>query len=121
MAKKTVKTIQDKLVDAVIDNNVTLINELIEQGADVNCPNKHGMTPLVIAASYRTVEALEALLKAGADPNKGIHTYVDYGYKLPSYETPLHIADWETDSTVPEIASKAKRMVELLKKFGATE
>lgn len=121
MAKKTIKVdpIQNKLVDAAVKDDIALIGDLTRKGADVNGTNKYGMTPLVVAVSYRNIRAAKALLELGADPNLGVHGYVDYGYKLPTYDTPLHLADWETDSTNAELAKKAKQMVRLLKKFGA--
>jgi ankyrin repeat protein len=111
--------IQNELVHAVCKNNTAKISELLNSGADVNGTNKYGMTPLVTAVSYRNYESAKLLLESSADPNLGIHGYVDYGYKLPTYDTPLHLADWETDSTNSELARKAKQMVRLLKKFGA--
>lgn len=121
MAQTTVKVnpIQNKLLNAVVKNNVALINKLVNQGANVDGENKYGMTPLVAAVSYRNFESAKALLELGADPNLGVHGFVDYGYKLPTYDTPLHLADWETDSINEELAEKAKQMVKLLKKFGA--
>ena len=121
MAKRTVKVdpIQNKLVKAVSENDLKTINALLGKCASVDGPNKYGMTPLVTAVSYSNVEAVKVLLEAGADPNLGIEGYVDYGYKLPTYDTPLHSADWDTDSTVPEIAAKGKAMVELLVAHGA--
>jgi len=121
MAKKTIKVnpIQNKLVDAAAKDDITMIGDLIRNGADVNGTNKHGMTPLLVAVSYHSLRAAKALLELGADPNLGVHGYVDYGYKLPTYDTPLHSADWDTDSTDAELAKKARQMVRLLKKFGA--
>lgn len=122
MAKRTSKVdpIQNKLVQAVADNDLKTINALLSKGANVDGPNKYGMTPLITAVSYSNVEAVKILLEAGADPNLGVEGYVDYGYKLPTYDTPLHYADWDTDSTVPEIAAKGKAMVDLLVAHGAT-
>lgn len=113
--------IQGQLVKAASDNDVAKINRLIAKGADVNGTNRYGMTPLLTAVSYHNVDAVKALLEAGADPNLGVHGYVDYGYKLPTYYTPLHFAEWDTDSTVPELADKGKQMVELLIKYGAVK
>lgn len=121
MALAKVNPIQNKLVNAVVKNNIKMISNLLEKGADVNGTNKYGMTPLLTAVSYHNVDAVKALLEAGADPNLGVHGYVDYGYKLPTYDTPLHFAEWDTDSTVPELADKGKQMVKLLKKYGAVK
>jgi ankyrin repeat protein len=123
MARRTINVnpIQNKLVQAVCKNNTAKVSELLNSGADVNGTNKYGMTPLVTAVSYRSYESAKVLLESGADPNLGVHGYVDYGYKLPTYNTPLHLADWETDSTNADLAKKAKQMVRLLKKFGANE
>lgn len=122
MTGKTVKVnpIQNKLVNAVVKNNVTMINNLALKGADVNGTNKYGMTPLLTAVSYNNVESVKLLLELGADPNLGVEGYVDYGYKLPTYDTPLHLAEWSADSVVPEIADKNKQIVGLLHKYGAT-
>lgn len=121
MASKTIKVdpIQNKLIDAAVKDDVALIGDLLRSGADVNGTNKYGMLPLVVAVSYRNLRAAKTLLEFGANPNLGVHGYVDYGYKLPTYDTPLHLADWETDSTNADLARKAKQMVRLLKKFGA--
>lgn len=121
MTKKTVKVapIQNKLVQAVCKNELDTINKLVNKGADVNGPNKYGMTPLITAVSYNNVESVKLLLELGADPNLGVEGTVDYGYKLPTYDTPLHLAKWDTDSVVPELAKKHKQMVKLLKQYGA--
>ncbi len=41
---------------------------LVERGADVRVPQRHGWTPLHTAADHGDLELVEALLKAGADP-----------------------------------------------------
>ena len=122
MVKKIAKVnpIQDKLVKAIADGDLKKVNKLLADGADVNGPNKYGMTPLLMSVSCHNVEIVETLLKAGADPNLGVEGYVDYGYKLPTYDTPLHFADWDTDSSDPELAKQHQQMVDLLKQYGAT-
>ncbi len=45
-----------------------LVGLLIERGAEVNAPSNLGITPLMVAASIGSVEAIELLLAAGADP-----------------------------------------------------
>lgn len=123
MVKSTVKVnaIQNKLVKAVSVNNTGEIKRLIDKGADVNGQNKYGMTPLLTAVSYSCVESVKLLLELGADPNLGVEGYVDYGYKLPTYDTPLHFAKWGADSSVPKIADDHAQMVKLLEQYGAVE
>ena len=123
MVKSTIKVdaIQNKLVKAVSVNNTEEIKRLIAKGADVNGQNKYGMTPLLTAVSYSCVESVKLLLELGADPNLGVDGYVDYGYKLPTYDTPLHFAEWGADSSVPKIADYHMQMVKLLEQYGAVE
>lgn len=123
MVKSTIKVdaIQNKLVKAVSVNNTEEIKRLIAKGADVNGQNKYGMTPLLTAVSYSCVESVKLLLELGADPNFGVDGYVDYGYKLPTYDTPLHFAKWGADSSVPKIADDHMQMVKLLEQYGAVE
>ena len=46
--------------------NIHLARELITFGADVNCANRQGQTPLMLAAQRGNVLLVKALLKAGA-------------------------------------------------------
>lgn len=63
------KTLNKKLLAAAVSSSkANEINLLIKQGADVNCTNEWGLTPLMLAAQYNThVVVLKALLKDGAD------------------------------------------------------
>lgn len=54
---------------AVRSGDVKKLRSLIDQGALVNAPDPWGTTPLVIAAREGQVEAVRALLKAGAEPD----------------------------------------------------
>jgi ankyrin repeat protein len=50
----------------VDDIPVKVVNLLIELGADVNLGNRHGVTPLMLAAGAANLEAMELLLSARA-------------------------------------------------------
>jgi ankyrin repeat protein len=46
--------------------HIHLSRELITHGADINCANKQGQTPLMLAAKKDDIRLVKALLKAGA-------------------------------------------------------
>lgn len=61
----------EKMVQAILKNDVPAINALIVRGADVNASDAKGNSLLLIAATDpREHRALEALIAAQADPNK---------------------------------------------------
>jgi uncharacterized protein len=60
---------EQELLDAAMDGNVMLINEMLEAGAKVNVADENGITPLMQAAAGSHVEAVAILLKAKADVN----------------------------------------------------
>ena len=72
----------DALIDAAKENNVALVKQLIERGADVNGVDGVGRTALYWAAKSGFVECTKVLLEANADVNKACHN----GW------TPLHVA-----------------------------
>ena len=63
------KILNKKLLTAAVSaTKANDIHLLVRQGADVNCTNEWGMTPLMLAAQYNIhVVVLKALLKEGAD------------------------------------------------------
>lgn len=46
------------------------LERLINMGADVDATNSYGKTPLMTAAHYNNIAAIDSLLDANADPNK---------------------------------------------------
>jgi ankyrin repeat protein len=61
---------QELLFEAAKLGRTDLIPLLVENGADVNAYEARGFTPLILAAYNGQADAVEALLKAGADPCK---------------------------------------------------
>lgn len=57
------------LLFAVRGDDVTMIDDLIEAGADVDAPSSRGDTPVAVAAGDGHDAALARLLDAGADPD----------------------------------------------------
>ena len=61
----------EKMVQAILKNDVAAINALVVRGADVNASDSKGNSMILIAATDpREHRALEALIAAQADPNK---------------------------------------------------
>lgn len=68
MARNT-EALNRKLLNAAVNaTRAKAIRELLVRGADVNCHNEWGMSPLMLAAQYnKSVAVIKALLVAGAD------------------------------------------------------
>ncbi|AEC01360.1 ankyrin repeat domain-containing protein [Parasphaerochaeta coccoides] len=68
MAKNT-ETLNRKLLAAAVKaTKAKVVKDLLMKGADANCHNEWGMTPLMLAAQYnKNVAVTKALLAAGAD------------------------------------------------------
>jgi ankyrin repeat protein len=59
----------EALIISVISNRSRQARDMLEAGANVNYVDKHGMTPLLYAASldFGSTEIMETLLRSGAD------------------------------------------------------
>ncbi|QUY43233.1 ankyrin repeat domain-containing protein [Acaryochloris marina] len=66
---KTIDSIEQKICRAILANNVLALQQLIEQGADVNIHYRAAerLTPLIQAINLQRVEIVDMLLLAGAD------------------------------------------------------
>jgi len=74
----------ENLVDAVIENDLVTIRDLLQKGVDPNgCVDEACLRPLHFAAQNNGVEAAKLLLAAGAD----IYTRTE-----PDHDTPYDIA-----------------------------
>lgn len=65
------KTLNKKILSAAVSaTKAKEIHDLVKLGADVNCTNDWGMSPIMLAAQYNThVVVLKALIREGADIN----------------------------------------------------
>lgn len=85
------KELNEKLLDAVINNQADQVKALLEQGADANCFEDSAMVrPLHFAAVYDSADVVPILMAAGAD----IHAMTDCA------ETALTIAKRHNSSKV---------------------
>ena len=57
------------MLAAQFSQDPKVVETLIDEGADVNAKNNDGATVLMLAAMYQKIDAVKALLKAGADAN----------------------------------------------------
>ncbi|KAM9247917.1 mitochondrial disaggregase [Leptosomus discolor] len=62
---------EEALLEAARINNVSEVNRLLVEGADVNARHKLGWTALMVAAISRNSSVVKILLGANADPNLG--------------------------------------------------
>ncbi|XP_067675697.1 uncharacterized protein [Haliotis asinina] len=75
-----------QLTGAVASGDISSVQQLLVEGADVNGLSPDGMSPLAIAAFWGYADIVEALLKAGADIN-----ILNRGTQW----TPLHCASFQ--------------------------
>ncbi|XP_073974470.1 uncharacterized protein [Rhodnius prolixus] len=68
--KKSILTQEQKLIDAIREEKFNEVQELLENGADINYkPENYGWSPLMHAATLGLRDIIELLLKKGANPN----------------------------------------------------
>jgi ankyrin repeat protein len=76
--------LSNSLITAIIENNVSKVNELLNRGADPNyISDKAKVTPMHYAAQHNALEVIPLLVEAGA--------YIDSKTE-PEGLTPLEIA-----------------------------
>ena len=76
---------------AILENAPEVILFLISHGVNIDYPNENGMTPLTIAILNRSTDAVEILLKHGANVNPNIKWN-----GLTLLEIAFHMKDWKS-------------------------
>ncbi|AVP87409.1 hypothetical protein phytr_4590 [Candidatus Phycorickettsia trachydisci] len=95
---------------AIYDNNTSLVNTLLEAGADPNLANPQGFTPLMMAVSQENIYMISYLLEKGADVN----AFNEYG------NTALHEAMIGNKEAVIQILLNAGANLEIENSKGLT-
>jgi len=81
----------EALKSAVCQENIEMIENLIENGADINAADSGGVTPLHICARGGCKNTCKVLLENGADINLKVRI-LHYDDDFPAGSTALHIA-----------------------------
>lgn len=71
-----------RLLWAAEDGDLDYINDAISKNRKLDVKGKWNMTPLLVAVRENHISCVEALLKAGADPNSPIYDLPDSNYPL---------------------------------------
>jgi len=58
------------LADAILQENMNAVRQILQYGADVNEIDEYGFTPLIETAIIDNIELTRLILSQGADPNK---------------------------------------------------
>lgn len=64
---------QQSVFDAIMQNDLALVQQLVNNGADVNSRDKDGDCALMLATVYGSAEMVRFLLEEGADPDLKNH------------------------------------------------
>lgn len=100
---------QDQLLDAAYENDVEKIQSLLSEGKDINVVDEDGVTALYEAVRKKSYDAVETLLKQGADSNKQ--------YYKNKY-TVLHMAVEDNDKRMTELLLRYMQDVNGRDRFG---
>ncbi len=108
--EQTVVEDMTPLLLAIHAENPSLVQELIQTGADVNTPDSQKITPLMWAVGYQSLEMVRMLLQAGADVNAF----------SPETNPPLLIASGYNNKEIVEELLKYKAKINLKNIYGTT-
>jgi ankyrin repeat protein len=105
------RSLNVRLCDAVWSGDLEVVQELILLGADVDCFNDNGNTPLHLAVEQGRIAICEALVRAGADVN--LRTEDEFWTPV------LHAVEVAGDVSRQLDCPPDNRIIELLVRSGA--
>lgn len=100
-------TDDDRLIKAVMNNDVTAAKELLRSGADPNAVLRTGHPLICVAAADLNYPMVRLLLKAGADPN----AYNKVHGTSPIDEALHSMKKWNPSTVTPEKNSIIKELL----------
>ena len=105
-------TLNEQLLNAVFDEDIDLVKQSIQDGADVNYISTKEDTPLLIAIDTMNIDLIHLLLAQGANPNPDPQAV---------YVLPLNAAvDVAVQAVLNDEAETiSNEVVELLVRYGA--
>ena len=101
---------EQRLIEAVAQNDLTTVRELVEAGINVNAQDTRGRTALLAAVEGHNLESAKVLLEAGADVN-----LLD-----DKMDSPLLLAGAEGKVDIMKLILQAKPNFSLYNRFGGT-
>ena len=101
---------EQRLFEAVANNNVSMVQDLVKNGVKINAQDVRGRTALLVAVEQHHVESAKLLLEAGADVNIQDH----------KQDSPLLLAGAEGTVDIMKLMLKAKPDFTLYNRFGGT-
>jgi ankyrin repeat protein len=103
--------VDNRLLEAAWEGDVERVSELVTTGANVECFDKCGDTPLHLAIENLHVDVVRVLLDSGADVNRRTAS---------GYWTPLaHAADSVSDAASQLSQAPDNELIRLLVRHGA--
>ena len=101
---------EQRLIEAVAQNDLTTVRELVEAGININVQDTRGRTALLAAVEGHNLESAKVLLEAGADVN-----LLD-----DKMDRPLLLAGAEGTVDIMKLILQAKPNFSLYNRFGGT-
>jgi ankyrin repeat protein len=101
---------EQRLIEAVAQNDLTTVHELVKAGTNINAQDTRGRTALLAAVEGHHLESAKVLIEAGADVN----------LQDDKMDSPLLLAGAEGTVDIMKLILQAKPDFTLYNRFGGT-